>query len=99
MTLTSSHLIEKNINKPLNSPWNNSALKRIRRSKDRAWNYFRENPTTGNLNYAKFMDKSYSDKEFRLKLDYEQNLTNNLKDNCKGLYSYLKVHDAFFSNF
>ena len=53
-------------NRPLNSPWNNSALKRIRRSKDRAWNCFRENPTTENLNYAKFMDKSYSDKEFRL---------------------------------
>ena len=36
------------------------------------------------------MDKSYSDKEFRLKLDYEKNLTDNLKDNCKGLYSYLR---------
>ena len=36
------------------------------------------------------MDKSYSDKEFRLKLDYEKRLTNNLKDNCKGLYSYLR---------
>ena len=77
-------------NRPLNSPWNNSALKRIRRSKDRAWNCFRDNPTTENLNYAKFMDKSYSDKEFRLKLDYEKSLTNNLKDNCKGLYSYLR---------
>ena len=77
-------------NRPLNSPWNNSALKRIRRSKDRAWNCFRENPTTENLSYAKFMDKSYSDKEFRLKLDYEKNLTNNLEDNCKGLYSYLR---------
>ena len=70
-------------NRPLNSPWNNSALKRIRRSKDRAWNCFRDNPTTENLNYAEFMDKSYSDKEFRLKLDYEKNLTKNLKDNCK----------------
>ena len=36
------------------------------------------------------MDKSYSDKKFRLKLDYEKSLTNNLKDNCKGLYSYLR---------
>ena len=77
-------------NRPLNSPWNNSALKRIRRSKYRAWNCFRDNPITENLNYAKFMDKSYSDKEFRLKLDYEKSLTNNLKDNCKGLYSYLR---------
>ena len=77
-------------NRPLNSLWNNSALKRIRQSKDCAWNCFRENPTMENLNYAKFMDKSYSDKEFHLNLDYEKNLTNNLKHNCKGLYSYLR---------
>ena len=76
--------------RPLNSLWNNSALKRIRRSKDCACNCFRENPTMEKLNYAKFMDRSYSDKEFCLKLDYEKNLTNNLKDNCKGLYSYLR---------
>ena len=62
----------------------------MRRNKDRAWNSFRENPTTENLNYATLKDKSYSEEEFRLKLEYEKRLTNDLKNNCKGLYSYLR---------
>ena len=33
-------------NRPLSPPWNNTSLKRMRRNKDRAWNSFRENPTT-----------------------------------------------------
>ena len=32
---------------------------------------------------------SYSEEEFWLKLEYEKRLTNDLKNNCKGLYSYL----------
>ena len=35
-------------------------------------------------------DKIYSDKEFILKLNYEKKLTNNLKNNSKGFYSYLR---------
>ncbi|KAL5248054.1 hypothetical protein ACHWQZ_G017281 [Mnemiopsis leidyi] len=35
-------------------------------------------------------DKLYSDEEFRLKSNYEKKLTNNLKTNCKGFYSYLR---------
>ena len=68
-------------NRPLSPPWNNTPLKRMRRNKDRAWNSFRENPTTENLNY---------EEEFRLQLEYEKRLTNDLKNNCKGLYSYLR---------
>ena len=60
------------------------------RNKDRVWNSFRENPTTENLNYATLKYKSYSEEEFRLKLEYEKRLTNDLKNNCKGLYSYLR---------
>ena len=77
-------------NRPLNPPWSNTSLKRMRRKKDRAWNSFRENPTTENLNYATLKDKSYLDQEFRLKLEYEKKLTNNLNNNCQGLYSYLR---------
>ena len=62
----------------------------MRPNKDRAWNSFRENPTTENLNYATLKDKSYSEEEFRLKLEYEKRLTNDLKNNCKSLYSYLR---------
>ena len=51
----------------------------MRRNKDRAWNSFRENPTSENLNYATLKDKSYSEEEFRLKLEYEKRLTNDLK--------------------
>ena len=71
-------------NRPLSTPWNNTSLKRMRRNKDRAWNSFRENPTSENLNYATLKDKSYSEEEFRLKLEYENRLTNDLKNNCKG---------------
>ena len=42
------------------------------------------------MNYATLKDKSYSEEEFRLKLEYEKRLTNDLKNNCKGLYSYLQ---------
>ena len=77
-------------NRPLSPPWNNTSLKRMRRNKDRAWNSFRENPTLENLNYATLKDKSYSKEEFRLKLEYQKRLTNDLKNNCKGLYSYLR---------
>ena len=77
-------------NRPLSPPWNNTPLKRMRCNKDRAWNSFRENPTTENLNYPTLKDKSYSEEEFRLKLEYEKRLTNDLKNNCKGLYSYLR---------
>ena len=77
-------------NRSLNPPWRNTSLKRMRRNKDHAWNSFRENPTTENLNYATLKDKNYLDQEFRLKLEYKKKLTNNLKNNCKGLYSYLR---------
>ena len=78
-------------NRPLSPPWNNTSLKRMRRNKDLAWNSFRENPTTENLNYATLRDKTYSEEEFRLKLEYEKRLSNDLKNNCKGFYSYLRV--------
>ena len=77
-------------NRPLSPPWNNTSLKRMRCNKDRAWNSYKEDPTSENLNYATLKDKSYSEEEFRLKLEYEMRLTNDLKNNCKGLYSYLR---------
>ena len=77
-------------NRPLNLPWSNSALKRMRKNKDAAWNCFIESPTKENYSYAFLKDKLYSDEEFRLKSNYEKKLTNNLKTNCKGFYSYLR---------
>ena len=77
-------------NRPLNAPWSNSALKRMRKHKDSAWNEFQEIPTNERFSYAMSRDKIYSDKEFILKLNYEKKLTNNLKNNSKGFYSYLR---------
>ena len=77
-------------NRPLNLPWSNSALKRMRKNKDAAWNCFIESPTKENYSYAFTKEKQYSDEELRLKSNYEKKLTNNLKTNCKGFYSYLR---------
>ena len=77
-------------NRPLNVPWSNSALKRMRKHKDSAWNEFQKIPTNERFSYAMSRDKIYSDKEFILKLNYEKKLTNNHKNNSKGFYSYLR---------
>ena len=77
-------------NRPLDLPWSNSALKRMRKRKDEAWNVFDMNPTMENFSYAQTRDQLYAEEEFRLKFNYEKKLTNNLKTNCKGFYSYLR---------
>ena len=77
-------------NRPLNLPWSNSALKRMRKNKDAAWNCFIESPTKENYSYAFLKDKLYSDEEFRLKSKYEKKLTSDLKNNSKGFFKYLR---------
>ncbi|KAL5248079.1 hypothetical protein ACHWQZ_G017305 [Mnemiopsis leidyi] len=62
----------------------------MRKNKDLAWKSFNQSPTRENYSYAFIKDKLYSDEEFRLKSNYEKKLTNNLKTNCKGFYSYLR---------
>ena len=42
------------------------------------------------MNYALSREKLYSDEEYKLKLQYENKLTHNLKTNCKSFYSYLR---------
>ena len=46
--------------------------------------------TTENMNYALSKEKLYSDEEYKLKLQYGNKLTHNLKTNCKSFYSYLR---------
>ena len=62
----------------------------MRKNKDEAWNCFVKSPTKENYSYASMKEKIFSDEEFRLKSNYEKKLTNNLKTNCKGFYSYLR---------
>ena len=42
------------------------------------------------MNYALSREKLYSNEEYKLKLQYENKLTCNLKTNCKSFYSYLR---------
>ena len=62
----------------------------MRKNKDSAWRNFQKQPTTENMNYALSKEKLYSDEEYKLKLQYENKLTHNLKTNCKSFYSYLR---------
>ena len=77
-------------NRPLNLPWRNLLLKRMRKNKDSAWCNFQKQPTTENMNYALSKEKLYSDQKYKLKLQYENKLMHNLKTNCKSFYSYLR---------
>ena len=62
----------------------------MRKIKDSAWRNFQKQPTTENMNYALSKEKLYLDEEYKLKLQYENKLTHNLKTNCKSFYSYLR---------
>ena len=77
-------------NRPLKPPWSTTALKRMRRNKDKAWETFDLSPTTSNLEYALMKQGLYDNEEYRVKFNYEKKLTNNLKHNSKGFYSYLR---------
>ena len=77
-------------NRPLNLPWCNSRLKRLNRDKDVAWREFDNNPTLDNFRYASVKDNLFNKEEIKLKSNYERKLTNNLKYNSKGFYSYLR---------
>ena len=77
-------------NRPLKPPWSTSALKRLRKSKDKAWDTFDTLPNSDNLQYALTKQGLYDDEEYRVKFNYEKKLTNNLKHNSKGFYSYLR---------
>ena len=45
---------------------------------------------THNGEYELCKEKLYLDEEYKLKLQYENKLTHNLKTNCKSFYSYLR---------
>ena len=62
----------------------------MRKNKDSAWRNFQKQPTTENMNYALSKEKLYWDEEYKLKLQYENKLTHNLKTSCKSFYNYLR---------
>ena len=62
----------------------------MRKNKDNAWSNFDASPNLENFNFAMIQDEIYNKEEHKLKCSYEKKLTNKLKNNSKGFYSYLR---------
>ena len=77
-------------NRPVKLPWSTSALKRMRKNKDKAWAEFDINPSDVNFSYASSKQQTYEVAEVKAKVNYEKKITSNLKQNCKSFYSYLR---------
>ena len=77
-------------NRPVKLPWDSSALKRMRKNKDKAWTVFDADPSNANLCFANSKQGIFESEEVKAKLRYEKKITANLKTNCKSFYSYLR---------
>jgi hypothetical protein len=77
-------------NRPVKLPWDTSALKRMRKNKDKAWTDFDIEPTNINLSNASSKQLIFEKEEVKAKIRYEKKITANLKSNCKSFYSYLR---------
>ena len=77
-------------NRPVKLPWDSSALKRLRKKKEKAWKQFDHDPTIVNLNFASSTQLVFENEEVKAKVRYEKKITANLKTNCKSFYSYLR---------
>ncbi|KAL5249954.1 hypothetical protein ACHWQZ_G015883, partial [Mnemiopsis leidyi] len=77
-------------NRPVKLPWSSTALKRMRKNKDRAWAEFDIDPS--NINYSNAMSKqhTFEKEEFKAKVTYEKKITSNLKHNSKAFFAYLR---------
>ena len=71
-------------------PWINSTLKRALKAKNKAWAVFDEEPCRLNLNLALSKQEIFEENETKARVRYEKKLTQNLKTNSKGFYSYLR---------
>ncbi|KAL5262942.1 hypothetical protein ACHWQZ_G008372 [Mnemiopsis leidyi] len=77
-------------NRPVKLPWSTTALKRMRKNKDRAWAEFDIDPTDINFSIAISKQHTFEEEEFKAKIKYEKKITSNLKQNCKVFYAYLR---------
>ncbi|KAL5265305.1 hypothetical protein ACHWQZ_G006143 [Mnemiopsis leidyi] len=77
-------------NRPVKLPWSTTALKRMRKNKDRAWAEFDIDPTDINFSIAISKQQTFEEEEFKAKIKYEKKITSNLKQNCKAFYAYLR---------
>ena len=70
-------------------PWDCSALKRKRKSKDGAWRDFEECPTNTNLNIALTKQQEFDTQLSKSMIQYEKKITSNMKGNPKGFFAYV----------
>ncbi|KAL5257413.1 hypothetical protein ACHWQZ_G012381 [Mnemiopsis leidyi] len=77
-------------NRPVKLPWSSTALKRMRKNKDRAWAEFDIDPSDINLSNAMSKQHTFEEEEFKAKVSYEKKITSDLKHNSKAFYAYLR---------
>ena len=71
-------------------PWINSSVLRAFKAKNKAWAVFDEEPCRMNLNLALERQEIFEKLESKAKVKFERKLTQDLKGNCKGFYSYIR---------
>ncbi len=71
-------------------PWSNSALKRSLKAKNKAWALFDNQPSRFNLSLALEKQEIFDKLECKAKVKFERKLTQDLKNNSKGFYSYIR---------
>ncbi|KAL5266962.1 hypothetical protein ACHWQZ_G004116 [Mnemiopsis leidyi] len=77
-------------NRPVKLPWSSTALKRMRKNKDRAWAEFDIDPSDINFSNAMSKQHTFEEEEFKAKVSYEKKITSDLKHNNKAFYAYLR---------
>ncbi|KAL5254842.1 hypothetical protein ACHWQZ_G014322 [Mnemiopsis leidyi] len=77
-------------NRPVKLPWSSTALKRMRKNKDRAWAEFDIDPSDINFSNAMSKQHTFEEEEFKAKVSYEKKITSDLKHNSKAFYAYLR---------
>ena len=70
-------------------PWESSALKKSRKTKDKMWREFEKYPNSKSLNIAQYAQKHYEDHLTKEVLKYERKITSSMKSNPKRFFSYL----------
>ncbi len=85
---TVSH--DPNGNSKCKLPWSNSALKRSLKAKNKAWALFDSQPSRFNFSLALERQEIFENLECKAKVKFERKLTQDLKNNSKGFYSYIR---------
>ncbi|KAL5258395.1 hypothetical protein ACHWQZ_G009034 [Mnemiopsis leidyi] len=80
-------------NRPVKLPWSSTALKRMRKNKDRAWADFDIDPSDINFSNAMSKQHTFEEEEFKAKVSYEKKITSDLKHNSKAFLHIYATKD------